>query len=163
MRKMWNEFKEFAFKGNVMDMAVGVIIGGAFGKIVTSLVSDILMPVLGALTGGINFTDMKLVISDVVLENGEPAAIAYGSFIQNVVDFLIIAVCIFGMVKVIAKVTAGLKREEEKEPEAETPKGPTQEELLAEIRDLLKEQKGTVENTAADGMEIAAEEKRMTK
>lgn len=139
MKKMWEEFREFAFKGNVMDMAVGVIIGGAFGKIVTSLVSDILMPILGALTGGINFTDMKLVISNVVLENGEPAAIAYGSFIQNVVDFLIIAVCIFGMVKVITKVTASLKKEQEQEAEQEAQKGPTQEELLAEIRDLLKE------------------------
>lgn len=139
MSKMWKEFKEFAFKGNVMDMAVGVIIGGAFGKIVTSLVNDILMPILGAITGGINFSDMKLVISNAVLENGEPAAIAYGSFIQNVVDFLIIAVCIFCMVKVMNKVTAGLKKEEE--PAEEAPKGPTQEELLAEIRDLLKEKK----------------------
>lgn len=161
MKKMWNEFKEFAFKGNVMDMAVGVIIGGAFGKIVTSLVSDILMPILGALTGGINFTDMKLVISNVVLENGEPAAIAYGSFIQNVVDFLIIAVCIFGMVKVIAKVTAGLKKEEEKETEA--PKGPTQEELLAEIRDLLKQQRNTVVNETADHAEMADAEKPISK
>lgn len=161
MKKMWNEFKEFAFKGNVMDMAVGVIIGGAFGKIVTSLVSDILMPILGALTGGINFTDMKLVISNVVLENGEPAAIAYGSFIQNVVDFLIIAVCIFGMVKVIAKVTDSLKKEEEKEPEA--PKGPTQEELLAEIRDLLKEQRNTVVNETADHAEMADAEKLISK
>lgn len=139
MSKMWKEFKEFAFKGNVMDMAVGVIIGGTFGKIVTSLVNDILMPILGAITGGINFSDMKLVISNAVLENGEPAAIAYGSFIQNVVDFLIIAVCIFCMVKVMNKVTAGLKKEEE--PAEEAPKGPTQAELLAEIRDLLKEKK----------------------
>lgn len=136
MKKMWKEFKEFAFKGNVIDMAVGVIIGGAFSKIVTSLVNDILMPILGALTGGINFSDMKFVISSAVLESGEPAAIAYGSFIQNIIDFLIIAVCIFVMVKVVAKVTEKMKKEEA--PEA--PKGPTQEELLAEIRDLLKEQ-----------------------
>lgn len=153
MKKMWNEFKEFAFKGNVMDMAVGVIIGSAFGKIVTSLVSDILMPILGALTGGINFTDMKLVISNVVLENGEPAAIAYGSFIQNVVDFLIIAVCIFGMVKVVAKVTASLKKEEENVPEE--PKGPTQEELLTEIRDLLKAQNDVVVKEAAETSKAA--------
>lgn len=139
MKKMWKEFKEFAFKGNVIDMAVGVIIGGAFSKIVTSLVNDILMPILGALTGGINFSDMKFVISSAVLESGEPAAIAYGSFIQNIIDFLIIAVCIFVMVKVVAKVTEKMKKEEA--PEApEAPKGPTQEELLAEIRDLLKEQ-----------------------
>ena len=139
MKKMWQEFKEFAFKGNVVDMAVGVIIGGAFGKIVTSLVSDILMPILGALTGGINFTAMKLIIGNAVLENGEPAAIAYGSFIQNVIDFLIMAMCIFLMVKVLNKITSSLKKPEvEKE---EKPAGPTQEELLAEIRDLLKEQK----------------------
>lgn len=139
VKKMWNEFKEFAFKGNVIDMAVGVIIGGAFSKIVTSLVGDILMPILGAITGGINFTDMKFVISNAILENGEPAAIAYGSFIQNIIDFLIIAVCIFGMVKVVSKVTARMKEAEE--PAPEEPKGPTQEELLAEIRDLLKAQK----------------------
>lgn len=138
MKKMWEEFKAFAFKGNVIDMAVGVVIGGAFSSIVTSLVKDILMPLLGALTGGINFSDKKLVISNALLESGEPAAIAYGSFIQNIIDFLIIAVCIFAMVKLISKVTAGLKKEEEPAPEA--PKGPTQEELLAEIRDLLKEQ-----------------------
>ncbi|MGN1140982.1 MAG: large-conductance mechanosensitive channel protein MscL [Oliverpabstia sp.] len=136
---MWQEFKEFAFKGNVVDMAVGVIIGGAFGKIVTSLVSDILMPILGALTGGINFSDMKLVIGNTVLENGEPAAIAYGSFIQNVIDFLIMAMCIFLMVKLLNKITTSLKKPEEEKKEE--PKGPTQEELLAEIRDLLKEQK----------------------
>lgn len=138
MKKMWQEFKTFAFKGNVIDMAVGVVIGGAFSKIVTSLVNDILMPLLGALTGGINFADKKWVLTDVILETGEPAAIAYGNFIQNIIDFLIIAVCIFAMVKVISKVTSGFKKEEEAAPEA--PKGPTQEELLAEIRDLLKEQ-----------------------
>ena len=139
MKKMWQEFKEFAFKGNVVDMAGGVIIGGAFGKIVTSLVSDILMPILGALTGGINFSDMKLVIGNAVLENGEPAAIAYGSFIQNIIDFLIMAMCIFFMIKVLNKITTSLKKPEEEKKEE--PKGPTQEELLAEIRDLLKEQK----------------------
>ncbi len=138
MKKLWSEFKEFAFKGNVMDMAVGVIIGAAFGQIVTSLVSDILMPILGALTGGINFSDMTLTIGNAVLEDGEPAAIAYGSFIQNVIDFLIVAVCIFAMVKVINRISNGLKKEE---PKPEEPKGPTQEELLAEIRDLLKERK----------------------
>lgn len=138
MKKFWNEFKTFAFKGNVIDMAVGVIIGSAFSKIVTSLVNDILMPVLGALTGGINFSDMKYVIGSVVLESGEPAAIAYGSFIQNVIDFLIIAVCIFAMVKVVSGITAKMKKEEAPAPEA--PKGPTQEELLIQIRDLLKEQ-----------------------
>ena len=117
MKKMWQEFKEFAFKGNVVDMAVGVIIGSAFGKIVTSLVSDILMPILGALTGGIDFSDMKLVIGNAVLENGEPAAIAYGSFIQNIIDFLIMAMCIFLMVKVLNKITTSLKKPEEEKEE----------------------------------------------
>ncbi len=141
MKNFWEDFKKFAFKGNVVDMAVGVIIGGAFSKIVTSLVNDILMPILGAMTGGINFSDMKYVIGDAVLANGEPAAIAYGSFIQNIIDFFIIGICIFAMVKVVSNVSAKMKKEEEQAaPEPEAPKGPTQEELLAEIRDLLKEQ-----------------------
>ena len=119
------EFKEFAMKGNVMDMAVGVIIGGAFGKIVTSLVNDILMPVLGILTGGIDFTGLKATIGD--------ANITYGQFVQSVIDFVIIAFCIFLMIKGMNKLN---KKKEEPAPEA--PAGPTQEELLAEIRDLLK-------------------------
>ena len=119
------EFKEFAVKGNVMDMAVGVIIGGAFGKIVTSLVNDILMPVLGILTGGIDFTGLKATIGD--------ANITYGQFVQSVIDFVIIAFCIFLMIKGLNKLN---KKKEEPAPEA--PAGPTQEELLAEIRDLLK-------------------------
>ncbi len=119
------EFKEFAVKGNVMDMAVGVIIGGAFGKIVTSLVNDILMPILGILTGGIDFTGLKATIGD--------ANITYGQFVQSVIDFVIIAFCIFLMIKGMNKLN---KKKEEPAPEA--PAGPTQEELLAEIRDLLK-------------------------
>ena len=119
------EFKEYAVKGNVMDMAVGVIIGGAFGKIVTSLVNDILMPVLGILTGGIDFTGLKATIGD--------ANITYGQFVQSVIDFVIIAFCIFLMIKGMNKLN---KKKEEPAPEA--PAGPTQEELLAEIRDLLK-------------------------
>ncbi len=119
------EFKEFAVKGNVMDMAVGVIIGGAFGKIVTSLVNDILMPILGILTGGIDFTGLKATIGD--------ANITYGQFVQSVIDFVIIAFCIFLMIKGMNKLN---KKKEE--PAPETPAGPTQEELLAEIRDLLK-------------------------
>ena len=119
------EFKEFAVKGNVMDMAVGVIIGGAFGKIVTSLVNDILMPVLGILTGGIDFTGLKATIGD--------ANITYGQFVQSIIDFVIIAFCIFLMIKGMNKLN---KKKEEPAPEA--PAGPTQEELLAEIRDLLK-------------------------
>lgn len=119
------EFKEFVMRGNVLDMAVGVIIGGAFGKIVTSLVNDILMPVLGILTGGIDFTGLKATIGD--------ANITYGQFVQSVIDFVIIAFCIFLMIKGMNKLN---KKKEEPAPEA--PAGPTQEELLAEIRDLLK-------------------------
>ena len=118
------EFKEFATRGNVMDMAVGVIIGGAFGKIVSSLVDDVIMPVVGTLFKQ-NFADLSVEI------NG--ATLKYGSFIQNVVDFLIIAFCIFLMVKAVNKLTK--KKAEEPAPEPE----PTKEEvLLTEIRDLLK-------------------------
>lgn len=137
------EFKEFAIKGNVMDMAVGVIIGGAFGKIVSSLVDDVIMPVVGLLIGGVDFKGLKYVFSPAVAEvkndAGEevvPAiaevALNYGAFIQNVFDFFIIALCIFMMVKGINL----LKKEEKVEEEVE--KTPTQEELLVEIRDLLK-------------------------
>ncbi len=132
------EFKEFAMKGNVMDMAVGVIIGGAFGKIVSSLVDDVLMPLVGMLTGGIDVSGLayKVMLPNPV-KGGEPlagATLKYGAFIQNVIDFLIIAFCIFLMMKAINKLMA--KKEE---PAPEAPAGPTQEELLAEIRDLLKE------------------------
>ena len=132
------EFKEFAVKGNVMDMAVGVIIGGAFGKIVSSLVDDVLMPLVGMLTGGIDVSGLayKVMLPNPV-EGGEPlagATLKYGAFIQNVIDFLIIAFCIFLMMKAINKLMA--KKEE---PAPEAPAGPTQEELLTEIRDLLKE------------------------
>ena len=125
------EFKEFAMRGNVMDMAVGVIIGGAFGKIVTSLVDDVLMPAIGMLTGNVDFTGLALKIGE-----GEGAAVLkYGTFIQNVVDFLIVAFCIFLMIKAMNK----LMPKKEEEPEA--PAGPTQEELLTDIRDLLKDKK----------------------
>ena len=132
------EFKEFAMKGNVMDMAVGVIIGGAFGKIVSSLVDDVLMPLVGMLTGGVDVSGLayKVMLPNPV-EGGEPlagATLKYGAFIQNVIDFLIIAFCIFLMMKAINKLMA--KKEE---PAPEAPAGPTQEELLTEIRDLLKE------------------------
>ena len=126
-----SEFKEFAMKGNVMDMAVGVIIGGAFGKIVSSLVDDILMPIVGMITGNIDFTQLSFQIGD-----GEEAAILkYGNFIQNTVDFIIVAFCIFLMLKAINKMNR--KKAEPEAPAA--PAGPTQEELLAEIRDLLKQ------------------------
>lgn len=128
---MLKEFKEFAFKGNVIDLAVGVIIGGAFGKIVTSLVNDLIMPIIGVILGGINFENLKLVIRPA--SNGmEEVAIKYGAFIQSVVDFLIIAVCIFLFVKLANTLTR--KKEEEKKPE----KPSADVVLLTEIRDLLK-------------------------
>ena len=136
------EFKEFAVKGNVMDMAVGVIIGGAFGKIVTSLVSDVLMPLIGKLTGGVSFVDLFVNLGDgnyktlAEAKEAGAAVFAYGQFIQNIIDFLIVALCIFLMIKGMNKLNK--KKEEPKPAEPEAPKGPTQEELLAEIRDLLK-------------------------
>ena len=140
MGKFITEFKEFAVKGNVVDMAVGVIIGGAFGKIVTSLVNDVIMPAIGKLTGNISFTDLKYELTAAVMD-GEtvvtPAVyLNYGQFIQNVVDFIIIAFCIFLMIKGIMK----LKKKKEEAPAA--PPAPSKEEvLLTEIRDLLKEKK----------------------
>lgn len=142
-----SEFKAFILKGNIIDMAVGVIIGGAFSKIVTSLVNDILMPVLGAIGGGASLAEYKYVISQAVIDEAgnvvtPESAVMYGSFIQNIIDFLIIGVCMFAAIKAVAKVTAAFSRAEEKEAEAEAePAGPTQEELLTEIRDLLKEKK----------------------
>ena len=139
MGKFMQEFKEFAMKGNVMDMAIGVVIGGAFGKIVSSLVADIIMPLIGAITGGLTFTDWKWVIRAAVMD-GETVekpelAMTLGNFLQVIFDFIIIALSIFMVVKAINK----MKRAPEPEPEAPAaPAGPTQEELLAEIRDLLK-------------------------
>ncbi len=131
---MLKDFKEFAFKGNVLDMAIGVIIGTAFGNIVTSLVKDMIMPIISILTGGINFTNLKFIITP---KHGDVAenAIAYGSFIQNVVDFLIIAFCIFLFVRLIEK----FKKKEEVKIEA--PKKADDIVLLEEIRDLLKAKK----------------------
>ena len=135
------EFKEFAMKGNVMDMAVGVIIGGAFGKIVSSLVDDVLMPIVGKLTGGVDFTNLFVTLGDGEFETlaaakeAGAATLAYGQFIQNIIDFLIVAFCIFLMIKAMNKLNR--KKAEPEQPAA--PAGPTQEELLAEIRDLLKQ------------------------
>lgn len=138
--KLLSEFKEFAMRGNVIDMAVGVIIGAAFGKIVTSLVNDIIMPGIGVLTGGANFSELKYVIQQQVIDNATQevitpeVAITWGAFVQTIVDFLIIAFCIFMAIKVMNKMS----RKKEEAPAEEAPAGPTQEELLAEIRDLLK-------------------------
>lgn len=142
MKKFFNEFKEFAMKGNVVDMAVGVIIGGAFGKIVSSLVNDVIMPIITMLTGAADFTDLSIVLRKPIVDAtgktvSEGILLKYGSFLQNVIDFLIIALVIFMMLKVINKL-AQLRKKAEIE-EAVEEKGPTTEEILSEIRDLLKE------------------------
>ncbi|WP_423129584.1 large-conductance mechanosensitive channel protein MscL [Gaoshiqia sp. Z1-71] len=138
---LMKEFKAFAMRGNVVDMAVGIIIGGAFGKIVASFVNDVLMPPIGLLLGGVDFKDLKIVLRDDVLnEAGElvtkGATLLYGNFIQTTIDFLIIAFAIFMMIKAMNRLK---KKEEEKPAPAPEPPAPTKDqELLAEIRDLLK-------------------------
>ena len=146
MGNFLTEFKQFAVKGNAIDMAVGVIIGGAFGKIVTSIVNDIIMPPIGWLIGGVDFKDLKVVLKDAVPEQLDEAgnvvqkAVAevtlnYGAFIQNVIDFIIIAFCVFMLVKFITNLN-------KKQEEPAAPPAPSAEEkLLTEIRDLLKEKK----------------------
>jgi len=136
--KMLQEFKQFAMKGNVVDMAVGIIIGGAFGKIVSSMVNDILMPPIGILLGGVNFSDLKLVLKDKMIDSAgsvikEAVTLNYGQFIQTTIDFLIIAAAIF----ILIKGMNSMKKKEEAAPAA--PPEPTlQEKLLMEIRDSLK-------------------------
>ena len=133
MKKFFGEFKEFVSKGNVIDLAVGVVIGGAFGKIVSSLVDNIIMPLVGLIIGGVDFSSLSVTVKG--------ASIKYGLFIQNVVDFLIVALCIFIFIKAInsleKKVKSKIKKEEEKKKEEPT-KPTKEEELLTEIRDLLK-------------------------
>lgn len=147
------DFKAFAMKGNVIDMAVGVIIGGAFGKIVTSVVNDLIMPTVGMLVGGVNFSDLKLTMKEgvpeklneagEVIEAAVPAVtLNYGNFLQQTFDFLIIAFCIFLMIKGIAKLN-NMKKKEEEAPAPEPTPAPepepsAEEKLLTEIRDLLK-------------------------
>jgi len=132
---MAKEFKEFAMRGNVIDLAVGVIIGGAFGKIVSSFVGDVIMPPLGLLIGGVDFTNLTLVLKEATAST--PAVLfRYGTFIQTVVDFVIIAFAIFVAIKGINQ----LKRKEESAPAA-PPKPSNEEALLGEIRDLLKVRK----------------------
>jgi len=132
MKKILKEFKEFISRGNVIDLAVGVIIGGAFGKIVTSLVNDVLMPLIGIILGGLDFTNLSLTIKD--------ASINYGMFIQNIIDFLIVSACIFVMIKFINKFS---KKEEAKKEETKKEEIKKSDEvvLLEEIRDLLKKSK----------------------
>ena len=129
------DFKAFAVKGNAIDMAVGVIIGGAFGKIVSSIVNDLIMPPIGWLIGGVNFKDLSVKLP-AMMEGQAEVTINYGNFIQTVFDFLIVAFCMFMLVRGIQS----LKKTEAAAEAPAAPAGPTQEELLAEIRDLLKKQ-----------------------
>lgn len=133
MKKFIKEFKEFAIKGNVIDLAVGVVIGGAFGKIVSSLVADVIMPLIGIILGGINFTELKWTVE---VAGRAPVVLSYGNFIQNIIDFLIIALCIFIAVKFINRLkNLGKKKVEEEKVEVVTELG-----LLSDIKDLLEKQ-----------------------
>ena len=146
MKKVFEEFKAFAMRGNVLDMAVGVVIGGAFGKITTSLVNDIIMPLISMITGGVDFSAWKWVLKAAVVEGTEvikpEIAVNFGNLVSVVLDFIIIAFAVFCMLKAINKMHDKLsKPEPEAEPEPEEEPEPTKEELLlTEIRDLLKEQ-----------------------
>jgi len=156
MKKFFEEFKAFAMRGNVIDLAVGVVIGGAFGKITTSIVNDIIMPLISMLTGGINFSEWKIVLKEAVanaegvIDPATEVAIKYGNTLAIILDFIIIAFAVFCMVKALnalhEKADALKKKEEEEaaaaaEPEVPAEPKPTTEELLSEIRDLLKEKK----------------------
>ena len=137
MGKFINEFKAFAVKGNAVDMAVGVIIGGAFGKIVSSIVNDLIMPPIGWLIGGVNFSDLKITLPAEKIADGiemQAATINYGSFIQNLIDFVIIAFLVKGINKLANK-------KQEKPAPTPAPEPSAEEKLLAEIRDLMKEKK----------------------
>lgn len=137
MKKLLAEFKDFAVKGNVVDLAVGVIIGGAFGKIITSLVNDIIMPIVGIIMGGINLSNLSWTIQN---NSNEPVIFAYGKFLQNVVDFLIIAMCIFAMIKLINKLQKKISKKSAEQPKKDEPKVDTELDVLNDIRDLLKKQ-----------------------
>lgn len=138
MKKIFAEFKTFAIRGNVMDMAIGVVIGAAFGKITTSIVNDIIMPLIGLVTGGIDLTQWNILLNSAAVEAGaDPVTLGIGNLLAVILDFIIVAFAMFLLVKAMNKL-ASLKKKEEEAPE-EDPK-PTSEELLTEIRDLLKAQ-----------------------
>ncbi len=138
MKKFFAEFKTFAMRGNVMDMAIGVVIGAAFGKITTSIVNDIIMPLIGLVTGGIDLTQWNILLNSAAVAAGaDPVTLGIGNLLAVILDFIIVAFAMFLLVKAMNKL-ASLKKKEEEAPE-EDPK-PTSEELLTEIRDLLKEQ-----------------------
>ena len=141
MKKFFHEFKEFAMRGNVLDMAIGVVIGAAFGKITTSLVNDIIMPLIGLITGGIDLTHWNIILNKAAVAAGDaaPVMLGIGNLLAVILDFIIVAFVMFLLVKAMNKLAALKKKDEE--PAPEEPAGPTTEELLAEIRDLLKEQK----------------------
>ncbi len=140
MKKFFHEFKEFAMRGNVLDMAIGVVIGAAFGKITTSLVNDIIMPLIGLITGGIDLTQWNIVLNKAAVAAGaDPVTLGIGNLLAVILDFIIVAFAMFLLVKAMNKLAALKKKDEE--PAPEEPAGLTTEELLAEIRDLLKEQK----------------------
>jgi len=150
MKKFIEDFKAFALKGNILDMAVGVVIGGAFGKIVSSLVADIITPLISLATGSLNFTDLKWVFKEAVTKGGEvvtpEVAMTYGNFLQAIIDFLIIALSIFIVLRLIMnaeKKLASLKKKEEEAVEEAASAVPedTEVTLLKEIRDMLKDQK----------------------
>ena len=143
MKKFFKEFKAFAMRGNVLDMAVGVVIGGAFGKITNSVVNDIIMPLISMLTGGVDFSAWKWVLKEAVMEGSKvvtpEVAVNYGNLIAVILDFIIIAFAVFCMVKAVNKMHDKLSKPAEPEPEKE-PESTKEELLLTEIRDLLKEQ-----------------------
>ena len=139
MKKFFNEFKTFAMRGNVLDMAIGVVIGAAFSKITTSVVNDIIMPLIGLITGGIDLTQWNILLNSAAVEAGaDPVTLGIGNLLAVILDFIIVAFAMFLLVKGINKLHSLGKKDEE--PAPEEPAAPTAEELLTEIRDLLKEQ-----------------------
>ena len=152
VKKFAEEFKAFIAKGNVVDMAVAVIIGGAFGKIVTSLVNDVIMPVVGLVVGRLNVSELKWVIEPATVDSAgnvsAEVALCYGNFLQTVLDFLIVSLCVFVMLKVVLGAKDKIIHKKEEEPEPEEDPAPTTEELLTEIRDLLKKDAGESEEAS---------------